>query len=149
MTNYTKAKIDSLEQNSKWVLRGKIDETVNRITSGYCNEAEKNNRTKHNWLGNQIHGELCKRLNFYYTTKYYMLKPELVLENKTHEILLDFEMQTDYLTQPSVKMKKITKNELCHLEDIPIAPDHTVKTKDEKKTEKSLELVRKPKKHWK
>ena len=35
-------------------------------------------------------GELCKRLKFDHTDKCYMHKPESVLENKRHKILLDF-----------------------------------------------------------
>ena len=38
------------------------------------------------------------RLNFDHTTKWYMHKQELILENKTHETLCDFEIQTDHLT---------------------------------------------------
>ena len=33
---------------------------------------------------------------FDHTNKWYMHNPESVLENKTHKILLDFEIQTDY-----------------------------------------------------
>ena len=43
-----------------------------------------------------IYWELCKKLKFDHTTKWYMHKLETVLENETHKILWDFEIQTDY-----------------------------------------------------
>ena len=44
-----------------------------------------------------IHKELCKRLNFDHTTKWYMHKPKFVLENETQKFLLDCEIQMDHL----------------------------------------------------
>ena len=41
--------------------------------------------------------ELCKKLKFNYSIKWYMHKPESILENETLEILWDIEIQTDYL----------------------------------------------------
>ena len=50
------------------------------------------------WLDEKvIHWEFCKRLEFDLTDKWYMHKLESVLENETHKILWDFEIQTDYL----------------------------------------------------
>ena len=59
-----------------------------------------------------IHWELCKRLMFDDTEKWYMHKPESVLENETQK---DFEMQTDYsimATRPRKKKKKLEELEL-------------------------------------
>ena len=39
-------------------------------------------------------------LKFDHTTKQYMQKPESVLENETHKILWDFDIQTDHLNLP-------------------------------------------------
>ena len=44
-----------------------------------------------------IHRELCKKLKFDHTNEWYMRNPESVLENETHKILWDFEIQTDHL----------------------------------------------------
>ena len=44
-----------------------------------------------------IHWDLCKKLKLNHTTKYYMHKPEFVLENKTQNSL-EIEIQTDHLT---------------------------------------------------
>ena len=46
-------------------------------------------------MGKVIHWELCKELKIDYTAKWYKL--ESILENETHKILWDFEIQTDYL----------------------------------------------------
>ena len=43
-----------------------------------------------------IHWELCKKLRFNHTTKWYIHKPEYILEDETHKILWDFEIQTDH-----------------------------------------------------
>ena len=44
-----------------------------------------------------IHWELCKKLRFDNGNKYYMHNQDFVLENKTHKLLWDFEIQTDFL----------------------------------------------------
>ena len=49
-------------------------------------------------MGKVIHWELCKELKFEYTNKWYMYNPETVLENETHKLIWDFEIQTDHLT---------------------------------------------------
>ena len=41
--------------------------------------------------------EAMKNWKFYYTTKWYMHKPESVLENEMHQILCNFEIQMDPL----------------------------------------------------
>ena len=62
-----------------------IDETVNHITE--CSKPTQKNKIRHDWVGNVIQWELCKRLTFVHTNKWYMNKSESVQENKTHEIL--------------------------------------------------------------
>ena len=46
-------------------------------------------------VGNVIHWELCKKLKFDLTTKWYMHKTESVQENET--LLWEFEIQTDHI----------------------------------------------------
>ena len=56
-------------------------EMVNYINK--CSKlAQKKYKTKHDWVRKVIHKELCKRLKFNHTTKWYMHKPEFVLENE-------------------------------------------------------------------
>ena len=47
-------------------------------------------------MGKGIHRELCKKLEFDHTTKWYMRKPEFILENGIHKILWDIKIQTDH-----------------------------------------------------
>ena len=49
-------------------------------------------KTRHDWVGKVINGELRKKLKFDHTTQWYMQKLESILENKTHEILWDFKI---------------------------------------------------------
>ena len=46
-----------------------------------------------------IHLELFKKFEFDHTNKRYKHNPESVLENETHKVLWDFEVQTDHLSQ--------------------------------------------------
>ena len=55
----------------------------------------KEYKTKHDWVGKVFHSESCKKLKFDHIC--YMHKPESLRENETHEILRDFEIQTDRL----------------------------------------------------
>ena len=68
-------------------------------------------------MGKVIHWEICKRLEFDHTDKWYKHEPEGVLENKTHKILCYFEMETGYQIQAGrsdlvliAKKKKKKKN---------------------------------------
>ena len=68
---------------------------VNHAISEFSKLAQKELKSRRNLLGKMIHLELWKRLEFDHTNKWYMYKPESVLENEIHEILWDFEVQTD------------------------------------------------------
>ena len=39
---------------------------------------------KHKYGAKPIHGELCKKLKSHHTNKWYMHKPDSLLENETH-----------------------------------------------------------------
>ena len=75
-----------------------------------------------------IDWELCKKMKFDYSTKWYMQKLESVQENKTDKILNDFEIQMIYLIlarRPElvwINKKKRT----CHLIDFVVSADHWV-----------------------
>ena len=57
-----------------------------------------------------IHWELCKKLKFDHTTKWYIHKLESVLENEKHKIWGDFEIQTDYLIP--IRSNLVINNEI-------------------------------------
>ena len=45
--------------------------------------AQKEYKTRHNWMEKGIHKELSKRLNFDHATKWYIQKPGPTQENET------------------------------------------------------------------
>ena len=69
---------------------------IKHIVSECSKLAQKEFKTRNDWVGKMIHLELCKRLNFDHITKWHK-QEESILENEMHKILRDFEMQMDYL----------------------------------------------------
>ena len=70
--------------------------------------------TKDHQLTTVIHWELCKKFKFDHTIKWYMHNTESVIENKTHSILGDFEIQMGYQVtarQPGLVMINNNKKE--------------------------------------
>ena len=96
-TNHIKAKIDKTQQNSKCKLCGDRDETINHIISGCSKLAQEKYKTRHGWVGKGIHWEMCKKFKFDHTNKWYMHNPAPVLENNTHKLLWDLDIQTNHL----------------------------------------------------
>ena len=94
-TNHMKAIIDKTQQNSKCKLCGDRDETINHIISECSKLAQRKYKTRHDWVGKEIHWEMCKKFQFDHTNKCYMYNPALVIENATHKLLWDFNIQTD------------------------------------------------------
>ena len=68
------------------MLYGERDEMSDRIISG-CKLAQREYETRNDWVVKIIHRELCKKLKFEHTNKWYMHAPESVLENETHKLL--------------------------------------------------------------
>ena len=96
-TNHMKVKIDKRQQNSKCRLCGDKDKTVNHIISECSKSAQKEYKSRHDWVGKVIHWKICKKFKFDHTNKWYMHNPAPVLENDTHKLLWDFDIQTDHL----------------------------------------------------
>ena len=96
-TNHIKARIDKTQQNSKCRLCGDRDETINHIISECSKLAQKEYKATHDWVGKVIHWEMCRKFQFDHANKWYMRNPAPVLENDTHKLLSDFNIQTDHL----------------------------------------------------
>ena len=77
-TNYVKTKIDYTQQNIKGRFCGEINKTINHIVSESIRLGQEY-MTRHDWVGNMIHWELCKILKFDHTTKYICTNQNLVL----------------------------------------------------------------------
>ena len=87
ITNHIKAKIDKTQQNSKCRLCECRDETINHIISKCSKLAQKEYKSRHDWVDKVIHWRLCKKFKFDHTNKSYMYNPTSVLEKDTHKLL--------------------------------------------------------------
>ena len=81
-------------------------------------------------------------------------QPSFVLENETHKLLWDFDIQTDYLTSTRrpdliiINKKKKKKKKICKIVDFPVPADHRIKLKECEKKDKYLDLAKELKKLW-
>ena len=96
-TNHIKAKIDKMQQNSRCRLCRDRDKMINHIIRKCSKLAQKEYKTRHDWVDKVIHWELCKKFKFDHTKKWYMYNTKSVLKNEMHKLLWDFEIQTYHL----------------------------------------------------
>ena len=146
-TNHIKARIDKMQQNSKCRLCGDRDETINHIISQCRKLAQKEYKGRHNWVGEVIHWEMCRKFQFDHTIKWYMHKPAPVLENNSHKLLWDFNIQTDRLI-PARRPDLIIINKRKRISKIFDFADHRINLKKSEKKDKYLDLARELKKLW-
>ena len=93
---------------------------------------------------------MCKKFKFDHTNKWYMYNPAPVLENATHKLLWDFNIQTDHLI-PARRPGLITinnKKRTCKIVNFAVPADHRIKLKECEKKDKYLDLARELKKLW-
>ena len=64
-TKYIEANINNMQQKSNCRLFDERNET-----SEFNKIVQKEYETRHDWVGKEIHWELCKRLKFDYTSKW-------------------------------------------------------------------------------
>ena len=114
-TNHIKARIDKTQQNNKCRLCGDRDETMNHIISKCRKLAQKEYKTRHNWVGKVIHWEMCKKFKFNHMNKWYMHNPASVREKDTHKLLWDFGIQMDHLISPRRPELIIINKKTCKL----------------------------------
>ena len=93
-TNQIKARIDKTQQNSKCRLCVNRAETINHIISECSKLAQKEYKIRHDWVVKVIYWEMCKKFRFDHTNKWYMHNPASFLENETHKLLGDIDIQT-------------------------------------------------------
>ena len=141
------------QQNSKCRLCSDRDETINHIISECSKLAEKEFKARHEWVGKMIHWEMCKKFKFDLANKWYKHNPTPVLENDTHKLLWDYDIQTDHLLSAKrpdliiIKQKK-KKKKICKIVDFAVPADHRIKLKECEKRDKYLDLARELKKLW-
>ena len=121
---------DNTQQNSKCRLRGNRDETINHIISECSKLALKEYKTRHNWVGKGINWEMYKKFKFDHTNKWYMHTRESVLENDSHKLLWDFDIQTDHLISARrpdliiINNKKQKKKRTCKIVEFTVRAVH-------------------------
>ena len=96
-----------------------------------------------------IYWEMSKKFKFDHTNKWYMHNTASVLENDTHKLLWDFDIQTDHLIlarRPDLVINK--KRRTCKIVDFAVPVDHRIKLKESEKKGKYLNLARELKKLW-
>ena len=132
-TNNIKARIDKTKQNNKCRLCGERDETISHI-SGCSKLAQKEYKTRHNWVGKVIHSVMYKKFKFDHMNKCYMHKPSSFLENDTHILLWNFDIQTDHLISARRPDHIIIDKKVpCQIVDFAVPADHRIKLKECKK----------------
>ena len=92
-----------------------------------------------------IHGEICKKLKFDNTNKWYIHNPAAVIENDTHKLLWDCNIQTDHII-PDRRLDLIIINK--KRVDFAVPADHRINLKESEKKDKYLDLARELKKLW-
>ena len=144
-TNHIKVRIDKTQQNSKCTLCGDRDETINHIISECSKLRKKEYKARHDWVGKVIHWEMSKKFKFDHANKWYMHNLAPVIENDTHKLLWDFNIQTDHQISARRPDLKIIKK-ICEIVNFAVPADHRIKLKECEKRDKYLDLTRELKK---
>ena len=101
---------------------------------------------------NNNNNDICKKLKFDHTNKWYMHNPAAVLGKDTHKLLWDFDIQTDHLisarkpdliviNKKKKKKKKKKEKRTCKIVDFAVPANHRIKVKESEKKDKYLDLV--------
>ena len=80
-----------------------------------------------------------------------MHNPAPVLENDSHKLLWDFNIQTDHqipARRPDLIINNEKKKRICKIVDFTIPADHRINLKESEKKDKYLDLARELKKLW-
>ena len=114
--------------------------------------AQKEYKARQDCVGKVIHWDMCKKLKFDHANKWYVHNPAPVLENDTHKLLWDFDIQTNHLISARrpdlIISNKKKKNRISKIVDFAVPEDHRIKLKECEKRDKYLDLVRESKKLW-
>ena len=83
----------------------------------------------HDRVGKVINWELCKKFKFDHSNKWYMHNPTSILDNDTHKLLWDFDIQMDHLIsarRPDLIIINNKKKRTCRIVDFAVPDDHRV-----------------------
>ena len=133
------------------MLCGDRDKTINHIISECSKLAQKEYKARHDWVGKVVRWDMCRKFQLDHTNKCYMHNPELILENDSHKLLWDFNIQTDHLIparRPDFIIINEKKKRICKIVDFAFPEDHRINLKESEKKDKYLDLARELKKLW-
>ena len=77
-----------------------------------------------------------------------MHNPASVLDNDTHKLLWDFDIQTHHLISKTRPYNNQQKKRICKIVVFAVPADHRIKLKESEKKDKYGELARELKKLW-
>ena len=76
-----------IANNNKIANAGYVVTEMKPSRSECSKVAQREYKTRHDWVGKVIHWEMCKKLKFDHTNKWYIHNPAPLLENATHKHL--------------------------------------------------------------
>ena len=79
--------------------------------------AQKENKSRLDWVGKVIHWEIWKKFKCDHTNKWYKHNPAAFMENDAHKLLWEFDVQTDHLIsarRPALIMNKKKEENLLN-----------------------------------
>ena len=97
---------------------------------------------------------LITQFQFDHTNKWYMHNPAPVIENDSHKLLWDFNIQTDHLIparRPDliiINNQKKKRERIYKIVDFAVPADHRINLKESEKKDNYLDLARELKKLW-
>ena len=122
---------------------------IHNIRSEYSKLVLKEYKTRHDWVGKVIHWKMCKNFKFEHTNKWYMNNPASDLENDTHKLVWDFDIQTDHLNsvrRPDLNQQKKKKKKKRERVKLLTLLSRLTTEKTERKKDKYLDFARELKK---
>ena len=95
---------------------------------------------------------MCKKFKFDLINKWYLHNPAPVLENDTHKLIRDFDIQTNHRISARIPdlilINKRKKKRNCKIVYFAVSADHRIKLKESEKKDKYMDFARELKKIW-
>ena len=113
-------------------MRGKVDETINRLIGECSKMAQKEFKPWYDWVGKRIHWDLSKKFGIHASEQWYNHETEAIVENDSCKILWDFTIQTDHVNEarrPGLIFAN-KKEKKCTIVDFAIPYDTRIEQKE-------------------
>ena len=113
-TNYIKQNIDKTAKSPLCRICGTRNETISHIVCRCGKLAQKEYKRRHDSVGRYVHWQFCEKLGFNRARLWYEHEPKCVVENENFEILWDFTIQCDHMTEvrrPDIAADKVKKRD--------------------------------------